>query len=401
MRKASAADGGSAASPSNDPAIVWHVLSVSEAVTRLASTAGVGLTADEAARRLGIHGTNELREQARRNAWQMLFSQFTDFMILLLLAAAAISGVVGEAEDAIAILAIVILNAIIGFVQEYRAEQALQALKKLGALKAKVVRNGQVVTVAAKDLVPGDLVLLEAGSVVPADIRITEVAQLRIEEAALTGESQAVEKQISKIAEADAPLGDRLNMAYSGTIVTYGRGRGYVVVTGMDTELGKIATLLATTDEVRTPLQKRLAKFGRQLSIVAIAICVVVFVLGVLRGESMVLMFLTCRKPRGRRRARGAARGGHDCARARCQADGQEECTHPPSAGSRNAGIRHLYLFGQDRNADSEPDACRCLLRRWQTVQGIAGARGARSGTLELVCSGAGAIQRCRCRRAR
>ncbi len=287
-------DAGSAAAlPSDETTAFWHLLSAAETAGRLDSAPGAGLKADEATRRLGIHGTNEIREQARRSTWQMFFSQFTDFMILLLLAAAVISGVVGEPEDAIAILAIVILNAIIGFVQEYRAERALQALKKLAALKARVVRDGEIVTVPAKDLVPGDLVLLEAGSVVPADLRIIEVAQLRVEEAALTGESQPVEKQIGEIAEADAPLGDRLNMAYSGTIVTYGRGQGYVVATGMNTELGRIATLLATTEEVRTPLQKRLARFGQQLSFAAIAICVIVFALGVLRGESMVLMFLT------------------------------------------------------------------------------------------------------------
>ena len=277
---------GSAALPSSEGAL-WHLLSTAQAAERLTTGPGGGLTADEAARRLAVHGPNEIREQEGRSPWRMFFSQFTDFMILLLIAAAAISGFVGEPEDAIAILAIVVLNAIIGFVQEYRAERALQALKKLAALKAKVVRDGQVVTVPANELVPGDRVLLEAGSVVPADLRISEAAQLRVEEAALTGESHPVEKQTRELPDADLPLGDRLNMAYSGTIVTYGRGQGLVVGTGMNTELGKIATLLATTEEVRTPLQKRLAKFGVQLSIVAIGICVVVFVLGVLRGESI------------------------------------------------------------------------------------------------------------------
>jgi Ca2+-transporting ATPase len=282
-----------AATPRNDATILWHLLSAAEASKRLGSGPDSGLTADEAARRLVIHGPNEIREQAGRSAWRMFLGQFTDFMILLLIVAAAISGFVGEPEDAIAILAIVILNAVIGFVQEYRAERALQALKKLAALRAKVVRDGQILTVPASELVPGDLVLLEAGSVVPADLRISKAAQLRVEEAALTGESHPVEKHTHDLAEPDVPLGDRINMAYSGTIVTYGRGQGLVVGTGMNTELGRIATLLETTEEVRTPLQKRLAKFGWQLSIVAIAICVVVFLLGVLRGESMVLMFLT------------------------------------------------------------------------------------------------------------
>jgi Ca2+-transporting ATPase len=273
--------------------VAWHALCVQETAQRLASDPAAGLAATEAARRLGIHGRNEIREQKRRGPWQMLASQFTDFMILLLMAAAVISGIIGEPEDAIAIVAIVILNAIVGFVQEYRAEQALRALKQLAALKAKAVRDGQVVSVAATDLVPGDVVVLEAGSIVPADLRLTEAVQLRVEEAALTGESHPVEKQTDALADADATLGDRIDMAYSGTIVTYGRGHGLVVATAMATELGKIATLLATTEEVRTPLQRRLARFGRQLSIAAIAICVVVFALGVLRGESAVLMFLT------------------------------------------------------------------------------------------------------------
>jgi Ca2+-transporting ATPase len=273
--------------------VAWHVLSLEDAAQQLGSSTAIGLAGGEAARRLDRHGPNELREQASRSVWQMLIAQFSDFMILLLIAAAIISGIVGEPEDAVAIMAIVVLNAIVGFVQEYRAERALRALKQLAALKAHVVRNAQVIALPAADLVPGDLVVLEAGSVVPADLRITEAQQLRVEEAALTGESHPVEKATDALAETDAPLGDRVDMAYSGTIVTHGRGRGLVTGTGMDTELGRIANLLATTEEVRTPLQKRLARFGRQLSMIAIGICVVVFALGILRGESIVLMFLT------------------------------------------------------------------------------------------------------------
>jgi len=276
-----------------DRAVAWHVVSVAETARQLGSSADGGLTSAEAAQRLRVHGPNEIREQAPRSAWRMFFGQFTDFMIVLLIVAAVISGFIGEIEDAAAILAIVVLNAVIGFVQEYRAEKALRALKQLAALKARVIRDHANVMVPAVDLVPGDLVLLEAGSVVPADLRIVGTAQLRIEEAALTGESHPIEKQTDPLAEADLALGDRINMAYSGTIVTYGRGQGIVVATAMATELGKIATLLSTTEEVRTPLQKRLAKFGKQLSVIAIGICVLVFVLGVLRGESIVLMFLT------------------------------------------------------------------------------------------------------------
>jgi len=274
-------------------ATAWHLLTADVAARELASDAHRGLATAEAARRLDQYGRNELHEQEGRGPLAMFLGQFSDFMILLLLGAAAISGVIGELEDAIAILAIVVLNAIVGFVQEYRAEKALRALKQLAALKARCLRDGDVVAVPAAELVPGDVVLLEAGAVVPADLRLLEAVQLKVEEAALTGESHPAEKIVAPLADAEAPLGDRVNMAYSGTIVTYGRGHGLVVGTGMTTELGKIATLLATTEEVKTPLQRRLARFGKQLSAVAIGLCVVVFALGVMRGESMVLMFLT------------------------------------------------------------------------------------------------------------
>ena len=276
-----------------DDAVVWHVTSCAETARHWHTSVDSGLASADAERRLSVHGPNEIREQAPRSAWRMFFGQFTDFMIVLLIAAAVISGFIGEIEDAAAILAIVVLNAVIGFVQEYRAEKALRALKQLAALKARVIRDQSIETVPAAGLVPGDVVLLEAGSVVPADLRVSATAQLRIEEAALTGESHPIEKQTDPLAQRDLALGDRINMAYSGTVVTYGRGQGIVVATGMATELGRIATLLSKTEEARTPLQKRLAKFGKQLSVIAIAICVLVFALGVSRGEPMMLMFLT------------------------------------------------------------------------------------------------------------
>jgi len=271
----------------------WHALTAAQAAQRSGTDVAAGLSGAEAARRLGHHGRNEIREQARRGPWRMFAAQFADFMILLLIAAALISGVIGEPADALAILAIVILNGIIGFIQEYRAEQALRALRQLAARKAAVRREGRIATVAADELVPGDVVLLEAGVVVPADLRLIEAMGLEAEEAALTGESQPVAKATRPVEEADVPLGDRINMAWSGTTVTRGRGEGIVVATGMGTELGRIATLLAATGQAQTPLQKRLARFGRQLSLAAIAICAVVFVLGILRGEPIVLMFLT------------------------------------------------------------------------------------------------------------
>ena len=223
----------------------------------------------------------------------MFLDQFKDFMILVLIAAAVVAGIIGEPSDTIAIAVIVLLNAVLGFVQEYRAEKAMAALKKMAAPSATVIRDGQPETVAADQLVPGDLVLLEAGKVVPADIRLTEAVQLRTEEAALTGESLPVEKETAALPEEDLSIGDRKNMAYKGTLVTYGRGRGLVTATGMQTELGRIAALLQGQEEGKTPLQKRLTSFGKKLAYAVLAICAIVFVAGLLRGEPPLLMLLT------------------------------------------------------------------------------------------------------------
>jgi Ca2+-transporting ATPase len=285
---------GKAAPPSvvaAEPA--WYRMTVAETVESLGARPDAGLTLAEAEERTRRHGRNEIEEGARRGPAAMFFGQFTDFMIVVLLAAAVVSGLVGDLTDTLVILVIVVLNAIIGFVQEYRAERAIAALKQLAAPSAHVLRDGIVMVLPAVQLVPGDVVLLEAGQAVPADLRLTETAQLRIEEAALTGESQPVEKHTRNIDEADLPLGDRRNLAFKGTLVTYGRGRGVVVATGMATELGRIAALLRSAEEVKTPLQKRLARFGRWLSIAVLAICAILFVVGVLRGEPLVLMLLT------------------------------------------------------------------------------------------------------------
>lgn len=271
----------------------WHALTVDEVAERLDVNLQSGLDPTEAKRRAVVYGPNEIPEQRRRGSLRMFLDQFSDFMIIVLVAAAAVSGIIGEPQDTIAILVIVALNAVIGFVQEYRAERAVAALKMLAAPSARVRRGRQVVTLSASQLVPGDVVLVEAGNAVPADLRLVEAVQLKMEEAALTGESVAVEKLTAALGEAELPLGDRLNMAYKGTLVTYGRGSGVVVATGMNTELGKIAVLLQEEEEVKTPLQKRLAQLGQRLAAAAIAICVIVFVVGVLRGEPVVLMFLT------------------------------------------------------------------------------------------------------------
>jgi Ca2+-transporting ATPase len=273
--------------------IPWHTLSPEDTAVRLESHLHTGLDPAEAQRRLTLHGRNAIEETRRRAPWRMLLDQFTDFMILVLIAAAIVSGMIGDPPDAIAIVVIVLINGVIGFVQEYRAERAVAALKLLAAPSATVRRGGQVQTVVASDLVAGDVVLLQAGSIVPADLRLVETAQFKVEEAALTGESVPIDKRVTALSQADLPLGDRLNMAYKGTVASYGRAIGVVVATGMQTELGKIATLLSRAAEPQTPLQKRLTEFGRRLALAAIAVCVVVFAVGLLRGERLVLMFLT------------------------------------------------------------------------------------------------------------
>ncbi len=239
------------------------------------------------------YGHNELKEKKKKTVFMMFLDQFKDFMILVLIAAAIISGFIGEPVDTIAIIVIVFLNAIIGFIQEYRAEKAMAALKKMAAPFAIVNRNGVAANIPASEIVPGDIVFLDAGRIVPADLRLIDSQRLMVEEAALTGESIPVEKTSNTISDENIPLGDRKNMAYKGTFVTYGRGAGIVTATGMQTELGKIATMLQEQEEVKTPLQKRLIKFGKRLAVAVLIICAIIFVLGIARGEPPLLMLLT------------------------------------------------------------------------------------------------------------
>jgi len=270
----------------------WHSLSIN-AVLETINTRIEGLNSEEARNRLEKFGPNEIKQAKKKTPFEMLLDQFKDFMILILIAAAIISGIVGEPIDTIAIIVIVIVNGIIGFIQEYRAEKAIEALKKMAQSNVNVRRNNIVYTIPISEVVPGDIVLLEAGNIVPADMRLIEVAQLKIDEAPLTGESVSVEKFTKELYDPEIPLGDRKNMAYKGTIVTYGRGAGVVVATGMNTELGKIATMIQEEEGVKTPLQQRLISFGKYLSIIFLVVCAVVFAFGVLRGESVTLMFLT------------------------------------------------------------------------------------------------------------
>ncbi len=276
-----------------DHAVVgWHKKTIEEVFAELGS-GPEGLSAGEAVSRLEQYGPNSLKEKPKRSALAMFFDQFRDFMILVLIVAAAVSGAIGEMLDAMIILAIVFLNAVMGFIQEHRAQKAMEALKRMAAPYAITMRDGQTRSIPAASLVPGDIVALEAGSVIPADLRLVEAASLKAEEAVLTGESLPVEKHTNPIDEDELPLGDRLNMAYSGTLVSYGRGAGIVTATGMATEMGKIAGMLQDETEVQTPLQRRLTSFSKKLAWAVLTICVIIFGFGLLRGESPALMFLT------------------------------------------------------------------------------------------------------------
>lgn len=271
----------------------WHLLEPWQTTAWFKVDPEQGLSGEEARDRLAAHGPNAIQEQRRRGPARMFFGQFADFMIIVLILAGIVSGLMGELTDTLAIVVIVALNALIGFIQEYRAEKAVAALKRLASASAQVLREGKTQTIAAHELVPGDLVLLEAGNIIPADLKLLDVARLKVEEATLTGESLPVEKSGALIRELDSPLGDRRNMAYKGTTATHGRALGIVIATGMDTELGKIAELLRQEKETKTPLQQRLAHFGQRLALLVLAICAILFGVGVLRGEQPLLMFLT------------------------------------------------------------------------------------------------------------
>ena len=270
----------------------WHSLEADEVLQRL-ETSSQGLTTAVAQQRQAEYGSNTIPEKKRRSLLAILLGQFSDFMILVLLAAALISGFIGDAQDTIAILVIVLLNAIIGAIQEVRAERAVAALREMSAPEAHVVRDDQNITIAAADLVPGDVVILQAGDVVPADLRLLQAEEILADESALTGESTTVNKQSEVINETDLSPGDRLNIAFKSSQITSGSGRGVVVATGLDTEIGRIAQLLHAEAGVKTPLQERLARFGRYLALAVLAICAVVFTAGLLQGQPILLMFLT------------------------------------------------------------------------------------------------------------
>jgi len=270
----------------------WHALPHDEVGARLSASPTAGLSGDEARRRLAQYGTNELQAARRVSAWGLLAAQFKNVLVVILLAATALSAFLGHAVESIVITVIVLFAVLLGFVQEYRAERAIEALRRMAAPRATVLRDGVEVAVAAREVVPGDLLLLRTGDHVAADARLVEAVNLQAQEAALTGESVPVEKRSDALAGADAPIGDRRNMVYAGTAVTYGRGRALVVATGMATEFGRIARLLETVETGRTPLQVNLDRLGHLLARAALVIVAVIVALGLVRGQPFIEMLI-------------------------------------------------------------------------------------------------------------
>ena len=276
--------------PTNTP---WYKLEIEIVLANLSSDPKTGLSQEEAARRIEKYGPNELRERGMKSPWRILFEQFSETMVVILIISAIISGLLGDLKDTIAILAIVNLNALLGFRQEYQAEKAMAALKKLAVPNVKVRRGGHLLERPAGNLVPGDIIFLEAGNMVPADGRLIESSNLRTQEAALTGESEPVEKSHASLTDRELPLAERTNVVYMGTVVTYGRGQVVITDTGMQTELGNIAELLQTAGPESTPLQQRLEKLGKSLAWAALGLVLLVSVIGLLQGVELKTMFLT------------------------------------------------------------------------------------------------------------
>jgi Ca2+-transporting ATPase len=269
----------------------WHHTGTDEVLQKLNSSRK-GLTTAEAQKRLQEYGPNEIINARKKSAWTLLLHQFTDFMTLVLAGAAIISGLLGDITDTIVIVVIIVLNAVIGFIQQYRAEKAMEALKKMAGEKSLVIRDNKRTTIPSNELVPGDILLLEAGNMIAADARLSDTVQFKVNESSLTGESMPVEKQSGTLEESGLTPGDQLNMAFRGTSVTNGHATAIVVATGMKTELGKIAQMLTSAD-TQTPLQKKLTVLGKNLAYAVLAICAIVFGIGYLRGEDTVLMLLT------------------------------------------------------------------------------------------------------------
>ena len=276
----------------------WFSKSVDEVKKELLTDLEKGLTDEQISKQREKFGKNELKAQKKKSLFVKFLEQFKDFMIIVLIIAAIISGVVGYMQgegitDSIIILIVVIVNAIIGVAQEAKAEKSLEALQKLSSHSAKVMRNGILTVVPSKELVPGDIVILDTGDFVPADLRVIEAVNLKAQESSLTGESVPVEKNIEKIENNEVGIGDRVNMLFSSSLITYGRGKGIVVETGMNTEVGKIAGIINDTEKAETPLQIKLNKLGKTLGLVALAICAFIFIIGLIYGKEPLDMFMT------------------------------------------------------------------------------------------------------------
>lgn len=278
----------------------WFNETADETVKCLETDEEKGLNSSEVESRKEKYGLNELAAKKKKSTFVKFLEQFKDFMIIVLIISAVISGIVGVKQegisgitDTVIILVVVIVNAIIGVLQENKAEKSLEALQKLSSHVAKVIRNGKLEVVQSKELVPGDIVILETGDYVPADLRIIEAVNLKAQESALTGESVPVEKMTARIEDERIGLGDRINMLFSSSLITYGRGKAVVVETGMNTEVGKIADIINSAEEGETPLQGKLNKLGKTLGIVALIICFAIFGIGLLYGKDVIEMFLT------------------------------------------------------------------------------------------------------------
>ena len=270
----------------------YYNLDVKTVLSEL-ETAANGLASQKVQHRLQQNGPNVIPSKKTRSIWQLFFKQFADFMIIVLIAAALISGLIGELIDSAAIFIILLLNAVVGTIQEFRAQQALEALQKMASPSATVLRDGQTFTLPEEKLVVGDIVLIEAGNITPADMRLIKVEELQVNESSITGESQSIIKQHTKIKDNNLFTGDQKNCVFKGSLITHGRATGVVFATGLNTEIGKIATLLQQEDDTKTPLQIRLMKFGRHLATAILCICAILLLLGLMQGQPLVLMFLT------------------------------------------------------------------------------------------------------------
>ena len=276
----------------------WFNLSVEETKNNLKTDIEKGLTSEEVLKRQDQYGLNELKTKKKKSVFVKFLEQFKDFMIIVLIISAVISGIIGVMEgegitDTIIILIVVFVNAIIGVVQENKAEKSLEALQKLSSHAAKVIRDGKLIVIPSSQLVPGDIVILETGDYIPADLRLIEAINLKSQESALTGESVPVEKISDKINDEKIGIGDRINMVFSSSLITYGRGKGIVVETGMNTEVGKIADIINSSEETTTPLQEKLNKLGKTLGIVALIICAIIFIVGLFYGKEPIHMFMS------------------------------------------------------------------------------------------------------------